>query len=167
MMSGSGKGSSMGSGMSTGMQERWPLAHANPPRLQPCVRSSPHSELVPSSLLDFAFLKWDLSSFCLFLLTISWEVGAEQPSGSLLSGCLFGRKQTAEGKCLKEEKKLNLGGKTPSEKMKSGRPEGKETYRESLGCASNGLWLIMRRTALLLMTGIFVFAEFWHFNTMS
>lgn len=79
------------------------------------------------------------SSFRLFLFAILREVGGEQPSGSLLSGCLFGRKQTAEGRCLKGKKKLNLNGKTPSEKMKSRRAQDKETCRESLGCVSNRL----------------------------
>lgn len=103
------------------------------------VRSSPHSKLMPFSLLGIAFLKWVLSSFCLFLFAVLREVGEEQPSGSLLSGCLFGRKQKAEGRCLKEKKNLNLSGNMPSEKMKSRRAQDEETHRESLGCVSNRL----------------------------
>lgn len=94
------------------------------------VHSSLHSKLMPSSLLDFAFLKQDLNSLCLFLLTILRDVGEKQPSGSLHSGCLFGRRQIAEGRSLK--KKLNLNGKAPSEKIKPQGDQVEEIYRENL-----------------------------------
>lgn len=94
------------------------------------VHSSLHSKLMPSSLVDFAFLKQDLSPVCLFLLTILREVGGEQPSGSLCSGCLFGRRQIAGSRCLK--KNLNLNGKAPSKKIKPQGAQVEEIFRENL-----------------------------------
>lgn len=108
--------------------------------------SSPHSKLMPPSLLGFAFLKQELSSICLFLFATLREAGGGQPSGSLLSGCLSGRKETAEGRCLKEKKKLNLNRKISSKKMKSRRAQDEETRRKILGCCvSNRLMVTDHR----------------------
>lgn len=126
-----------------------------PPARAAAHRRAPHHTV--TSLLCFAFLERDLTSFRLFLLAILREVGGEEQSRSPLPGCLFGRKRTAEGRHLKEKKKLNLSGKTRSEKVKSKRAQDKETHKEGLE----------RGTALLLMTGTFVLADFWLFNTVS
>lgn len=126
MMSSSGKEKSARFGMGTGMQEPCPLAHANPPRLQLVG-------MLLTGQYGYAYCTPGLCS-CktrpFFFLPFS---------GSLLSGCLFGRKQTAEGRCLKEKKKVNLSGKSPSEKMKSRRAQDKETCSGSLECVSSRL----------------------------
>lgn len=112
MMSGSGKGSSVGSGMGTRVWEQCPLACANPLKLQ-------LTGALLTAQYSHAFFTPDLSPLCLFLFAILREVGGEQPSGSLSSGCLFGRRQIEEVRST--IKKLSLNGKAPSKKIK---PQG-------------------------------------------
>lgn len=141
----------------------WPMP--THPSCSSQVHSSLHSNLMPSSLLGFVFLRQDLSPLCLFLLAILRETGGEQPSSSLRSHCFFVRRQIAEGSSSK--KKLSLNGKVPNKRIKPRGAQVEETCRENLGCVRNRQWLITRSIALLLMMGIFVFPGFWLFNIVS